>query len=1676
MKKLYLFTIICLILCGRYYTAQAQVAYPYFPKDSTLKNLSTAVVVSNPPAFMVNLSGNFTLEAQGTGGAVIRIADTALACTYTPAATATVRFVKSSGVLYVYENTVFKGTLSLDSSAAGSGITSVSGSALYVAHQGLAPVITPNYAAGDYVDMTSLITNPSFENLFTGWQNNGMYTQNNNSLGALKDGNTYVERWVGGPPLPDVSITQTVSNIPLGKYTLRVAGQNISQATPGNQTGGYGLVSGGQFAITQPNEYAFNFLVVDGSANIGYKTVNSSGNWTAVDNFRLYYLGTATDSMQTSLQVLTDSGTVVLNKKMQAPLSNSLATAVNKAKNVLNNSSSSLTDLAAAIAGLRTALNDASFSANAYINLQAAIDSARGVYGNGSGNAADTLLTVIHKNDTLVNNLNASLQSLQNGIPELYAAIFSYKLANGTGAAPVVVTNPRFARGATMIFGRSTVTGVNTIEEGFCWNTTSNPTIYDNRTTKNFWNNGAIYRIENLTPGTIYYVRAYAISSGYAVGYGKVLKVITIPMGKETYTLNGTPGSWGDNYDRINHALTGGTYYHNNLTSIKNHHYSVYMNAGTPTAEGSYGGYIQFGANPGYQQIGTAMHEMAHTIGVGQHFMWYGPNSPLRLYGSTGPWLGERANNVLKFLDNDPSAQVQGDAMHFWPYGVNGAFEDNGSEFLYCANALIVEGLGEDGLPPTGGFATPAYSFEQEDTAKYYIKTAETLTGRDVTFLAENKAGQLYSKIIPAKGALANDSSAWYITFIPSTGYYRIKNAATGKYFSYVNNGNGFTLVKTTAPNENNAFQLMAARYTTTFTNNGRAFTFKPYSIVWPESRIDPPALTANTDASAAATGFSFENSATTQHWLILSKQQLDSLALIEVDNIPAIKSPRASSGDARSALTWEPRFGIKYTILKSTSEAGNYDTVATGLSGTRYVATGLINGSAYYFKILAYDAVKDTTVSSPVLTSLPKLGQHLYIGFNDTAINVGEDTWGGYHAALANGAAKDSSAAGKYLRLDGSPGSYATVANGAVSELHNFTVSTWLKLNSLDDWARLFDFGNNADSYMFFTPQSYSNNDSSNGIYAIKNGGDEQSLPFKYSWSLNTWTHIAIVQSEDSTRLYVNGVLVAGGAGISLRPSDLGITSRNYLGKSQFADPNLNGSIDEFRIYNYALDSMAIQALYGNRTINAPLAVSGLRPASGDGRVTLVWDAKPDVKYAVFRSLSAAALYDSIAGNLTSARFVDGNRINNTEYFYKVKAYNSAGVSPETLPVSGKPEKGRHVYISFDDTTVTKAIDAWNAYDAFLAPGTTRTQGKYGRGLKLNGLSGSYASLGTGVVSELGSFTVATWVKAASLNDWVRVFDFGAGTDKYMFMTVRVGAAPVLRYAISAGGSWSGEQTIDYNYSIPLNTWVHLAVTQTVSSTGSIVKLYVNGTAVAASTAITRKPSDLGITTQNWLGKSQFNDPMFDASYDDFRIYNYGLNDDEVAALAKATVLAFNETNFEGKATPAGNLLRWKIGPTAGMSIQLERSADGRIFTGIYETSAAASDAGQLFSYVDAPPKKSTTYYRLKMTGKNGAVNYSAVVALAYRYNAADVVAIYPSIVSSGATLRITALKAAKVNVRIMDTQGRILKTINSSVVTGNNLLHVDASSLSAGVYIVSVYESGGSLMGSSIRFIIGR
>ncbi len=644
----------------------------------------------------------------------------------------------------------------------------------------------------------SYIENPDFEARFAGWFNNGFYYVTNSSF-SQKNNKIYMERWVAsGGKIPNVEISQDLY-LPAGTYQLNAGCQNIQQSGKIEScTGAILYANDEQVTVTESKNYSLTFTVLQGVTKIGFKVTSTNANWAAIDNVRLMLL-------------------------------------------------------------------DANIEAE-HAELQKLIDKATEVIGDGGGEGATELTAAINGAKELVAaGSNDKIDSLAKSLSD---ATLNYRILNATGGSPKITTNKFVAAGATVLLGRMSLgSAAGILERGFCWSTHPEPTIFDNRSTHSFSANGEIYRMEKLQPGTMYYVRPYVLTNKYVLAYGDIVKAPTLPKGSVTADYD-NGGSTEEDY-RIASAVEEIKWLYNNLSYVRGINLSVHYSAGTPTADCSYGGWMRVGANESYQQTGTILHETNHGVGVGTSDIWW--NGNYRQDGDRGKWLGPRATQMIRFLNKDNTAYMTGDNTHMWPvssysgpnYGINGSWEDSynpENTLLYYGNVLITHALHQDGLicSSSVGFASPAYTFEQEDDTKYYIKTTDNL-GNETSLLTVTENGGLAQKEVRAEEALENDSFAWNIIYFPKTAYYVLRNVGTGKILSY---SSQFKTIARTAPTTAEQVQLLPSR--TNF-KKGKLST-PSYWIT-----IRKMALRVAGQTTVNGTNFDASDKNTKQHWLLLT-------------------------------------------------------------------------------------------------------------------------------------------------------------------------------------------------------------------------------------------------------------------------------------------------------------------------------------------------------------------------------------------------------------------------------------------------------------------------------------------------------------------------------------------------------------------------------------------------------------------------------------------------------------------------------------------------------------------------------------------------------------------------------------------------------------------------------------
>jgi hypothetical protein len=225
--------------------------------------------------------------------------------------------------------------------------------------------------------------------------------------------------------------------------------------------------------------------------------------------------------------------------------------------------------------------------------------------------------------------------------------------------------------------------------------------------------------------------------------------------------------------------------------------------------------------------------------------------------------------------------------------------------------------------------------------------------------------------------------------------------------------------------------------------------------------------------------------------------------------------------------------------------------------------------------------------------------------------------------------------------------------------------------------------------------------------------------------------------------------------------------------------------------------------------------------------------------------------------------------------------------VEDQTIATTDPGAAGLVGHWKLDDASGTTAVDSSaNANNGTLKAGPQWVAGYDGGALEFDG-GNDYVELPIGsVISSLTNSTFATWVNFSNTGGaWQRIFDFGNDTTAYMFLTPRLGMTGPMRFGITIGGGGSPEQMATAPATLP-GGWRHVAVA--IDADAGTITLYLDAAVVAQNTEATLSPVDLGVTTSNWLGRSQYAvDAFYSGLIDDFRIYNRALTQAEIAHLA---------------------------------------------------------------------------------------------------------------------------------------------------------------------------------------------
>lgn len=306
-------------------------------------------------------------------------------------------------------------------------------------------------------------------------------------------------------------------------------------------------------------------------------------------------------------------------------------------------------------------------------------------------------------------------------------------------------------------------------------------------------------------------------------------------------------------------------------------------------------------------------------------------------------------------------------------------------------------------------------------------------------------------------------------------------------------------------------------------------------------------------------------------------------LTAAEITNLGASRPP-IFTANPLSLPTASPGVPYARSVATSASDPDAGDTISfvkiSGPSWLSVASNGRISGipsiadaGTNHFIIRATDSGLVSTDAIVAITVTEPQETLAHLEFDGGT----QDLTGTAHGTVNGGTPTYERAIfDKALKLDGTD-DCVTLPPGFLNGVNDLTICARVRWNGGGAWQRIFDFGNNTNQFLCLTPLSGNVN---YGLrFTIKNNGGEQQLNYSAPLPTGEWCHVAVTLSGNTGTLYLNGAAVDTRT-ITIDPADFS-PALNYLGKSLFsADPYLNGSVDDLRVFKRALTSTEVAAL----------------------------------------------------------------------------------------------------------------------------------------------------------------------------------------------------------------------------------------------------------------------------------------------------------------------------------------------------------------------------------------------------------------------------------------------------------------------------------------------------------------
>jgi hypothetical protein len=237
-----------------------------------------------------------------------------------------------------------------------------------------------------------------------------------------------------------------------------------------------------------------------------------------------------------------------------------------------------------------------------------------------------------------------------------------------------------------------------------------------------------------------------------------------------------------------------------------------------------------------------------------------------------------------------------------------------------------------------------------------------------------------------------------------------------------------------------------------------------------------------------------------------------------------------------------------------------------------------------------------------------------------------------------------------------------------------------------------------------------------------------------------------------------------------------------------------------------------------------------------------------------------------------------------------------------------------------------------------------------------------------------------------------------------------------------------------------------------------SSVKFFDNGTEITGLTITTQSSNFDSVTYVATWSNAAIGNHSITAIVYDAPNWKYSSNN---TAFAVQAPLPLKLQSFGGNASNCTATLKWLTSNEVNVDkFEVESSVDGSIFTLVNTVPAKCNNNQTSCNYQIEIPQQQSAFYRLKMYDKDGTFSYSQVISIQANCDSKSQLEIYPNpSINSVTTVKYFHNRIAQ-QAQLMVTTLQGKQVINQPIVlkNGTNSLLLNASSLSAGTYLVKV------------------